>query len=115
MFVLLQAFKKGSKLTVDVSTAIVGLEENGELQRIHDKWFGSSQCDFTDSTESNHLGLASFWGIFLVTGLVSLTAVVFYFKLRILSFMKILTREIFLICKRLKCPTSINDIPLSNS
>ncbi|XP_057854605.2 glutamate receptor 3.4 isoform X1 [Cryptomeria japonica] len=74
------AFQKGSKLTVDVSTAILGLEENGELQQIHEKWFGSSACDSTDSTESNHLGLDSFWGLFLITGLVSLTSVILYFR-----------------------------------
>ncbi|KAH9311805.1 hypothetical protein KI387_026840, partial [Taxus chinensis] len=73
------AFEKGSKLAVDVSTAIVELEENGELQRIHDKWFGSSLCDSTDSTESNQLGLASFWGLFLITGLVSVACVILYF------------------------------------
>ncbi|GLJ11341.1 hypothetical protein SUGI_0153040 [Cryptomeria japonica] len=98
------AFQKGSKLTVDVSTAIVGLEENGELQQIHDKWFGSSQCDFTNSPESNQLGLASFWGLFLVVGLVSLTAVVFYFSSRILSFIKIST-DVICHLQKIKMPS----------
>ncbi|XP_059072638.1 glutamate receptor 3.3 isoform X2 [Cryptomeria japonica] len=82
------AFQKGSKLTVDVSSAILGLEENGELQRIHEKWFGSSPCDSTYSTESNQLGLDSFWGLFLVTGLVSVTSVIYYFKSHLFSLMK---------------------------
>ncbi|MCL7023811.1 hypothetical protein MKW94_000673, partial [Papaver nudicaule] len=38
------AFPRDSPLTVDMSTAILTLSENGDLQRIHDKWLSRSAC-----------------------------------------------------------------------
>ncbi|PNX85323.1 glutamate receptor-like protein, partial [Trifolium pratense] len=40
----LQAFPPDSPLAVDLSTAILELAENRDLQRIHDKWLLSSAC-----------------------------------------------------------------------
>eukprot|EP01018_Ginkgo_biloba_P003627 Gb_16317 [translate_table: standard] len=73
------AFSKGSQLAIDMSTAILTLSENGELQRIHDTWLTTSQCTSYLKMESEILGLTAFWGLFLITGLVSIFCVVVYY------------------------------------
>ncbi|KAL2522075.1 Glutamate receptor 3.3 [Forsythia ovata] len=73
------AFPRDSPLAVDLSTAILTLSENGDLQRISDKWLTKSLCT-TDNTEieSNRLQLSSFWGLFLICGIVCFLAFVIY-------------------------------------
>ncbi|CAA2955536.1 glutamate receptor [Olea europaea subsp. europaea] len=73
------AFPRDSPLTIDLSTAILTLSENGDLQRIHDKWVTKNLCT-TDDTEieSNRLHLRSFWGLFLICGIVCFLAFVIY-------------------------------------
>lgn len=63
-----------------MSTAILQLSENGDLQRIHDKWLKQSTCSF-DSTEleSDQLQLRSFWGLFLICGIACFIALLVYF------------------------------------
>ncbi|XP_077243561.1 glutamate receptor 3.7-like [Tasmannia lanceolata] len=77
------AFQKGSPLAIDMSIAIIRLSEMGELQKIHDKWFCEEICGTqnTHRSEPNQLNLRSFWGLFLVCGIVSFTAF-FMFLLR---------------------------------
>ncbi|XP_077246921.1 glutamate receptor 3.3 isoform X2 [Tasmannia lanceolata] len=63
------AFPRDSPLAVDLSTAILTLSENGDLQRIHDKWLTRSDCSSqTTDLESDQLHLKSFWGLFLICG-----------------------------------------------
>nr|6VE8_A Chain A, Glutamate receptor 3.2 [Arabidopsis thaliana]6VEA_A Chain A, Glutamate receptor 3.2 [Arabidopsis thaliana] len=38
------AFPRDSPLAIDMSTAILGLSETGQLQKIHDKWLSRSNC-----------------------------------------------------------------------
>lgn len=66
-------------MTIDLSTAILTLSENGDLQRLHDKWATKNLCT-TDDTEieSNRLHLRSFWGLFLICGIVCFLAFVIY-------------------------------------
>ncbi|KAI7728130.1 hypothetical protein M8C21_007125, partial [Ambrosia artemisiifolia] len=64
------AFQRDSPLALDLSTAILQLSENAELQRIHDKWLTSSSCSSVTETETNSLSLSSFWGLFLICGIV---------------------------------------------
>ncbi|KAJ4825501.1 hypothetical protein Tsubulata_035022 [Turnera subulata] len=74
------AFPRDSPLAIDISTAILELSENGDLQRIHDKWFMQSSCSSeTSELESDRLHLKSFWGLFLICGLVCLIALFIYF------------------------------------
>ncbi|KAL1370655.1 hypothetical protein AAHE18_01G076600 [Arachis hypogaea] len=40
--VMAHGFLRDSPLAIDVSTAILKLSENGDLQRIHDKWLTRS-------------------------------------------------------------------------
>ncbi|KAF2310246.1 hypothetical protein GH714_007398 [Hevea brasiliensis] len=70
----------GLPLAVDMSTAILALSENGDLQRIHDKWLMHSSCS-SDRTEieSDRLELKSFWGLFVICGLACFFALFIYF------------------------------------
>ncbi|MCO5569397.1 hypothetical protein L7F22_023109 [Adiantum nelumboides] len=72
------AFPKGSQLAIDISTAILELSENGELQQIHDLWLSGYACNSKVQVQSNELNLRGFWGLFLITGVVSLFCVVWY-------------------------------------
>ncbi|XP_010266233.1 PREDICTED: glutamate receptor 3.3-like isoform X2 [Nelumbo nucifera] len=81
------AFPRDSPIAVDMSTAILALSENGDLQRIHDKWLKRSACSLDDNElESNQLHLKSFWGLFLICGLACFVALFIYFFLMIRKF-----------------------------
>ncbi|XAR73672.1 hypothetical protein NMG60_11007721 [Bertholletia excelsa] len=81
------AFPRDSPLAVDMSTAILKLSENGELQRIHDKWLTRSACSYQGAKqEVDRLELKSFSGLFLVCGLACLIALLIYFVLVVRQF-----------------------------
>ncbi|KAJ4799712.1 Glutamate receptor [Rhynchospora pubera] len=83
------AFPRDSELAVDLSTAILKLSENGDLQRIHNKWFTRSTCSTqTDLLEANQLEFSSFSGLFLICGLACLLALVVYFVILLIQFYK---------------------------
>ncbi|XP_023523601.1 glutamate receptor 2.7-like [Cucurbita pepo subsp. pepo] len=70
-------FPKGSQLGRDVSNGILNIMENGVLQEIENKWFKSNiSSPDPNSLISTRLGLESFWGLFLLSGAVSLSAVI---------------------------------------
>ncbi|KAM7521333.1 hypothetical protein LguiB_020295 [Lonicera macranthoides] len=74
------AFPRDSPLAVDLSTAILTLSENGDLQRIHDKWMTRSSCSLESAEiESDRLHLKSFWGLFLICGAACFLALLIYF------------------------------------
>ncbi|KAH1143982.1 hypothetical protein GYH30_034280 [Glycine max] len=74
------AFQRDSPLAVDMSTAILQLSENGDLQKIHDKWLLKRDCSAPDSdADLNKLSLGSFWGLFLISGIACLLALVTFF------------------------------------
>ncbi|XAR73067.1 hypothetical protein NMG60_11019927 [Bertholletia excelsa] len=76
------AFARDSPLAVDMSTAILSLSENGDLQKIHDKWLKKKSCGSQSSqVESDQLSLNSFWGLFLVCGIACFLALLLYFCL----------------------------------
>lgn len=69
------AFHRDSPLAVDLSTAILQLSENGELQRMHDKWLTRNGCSILSTqVDENRLSLGSFWGLFLICGVASAVA-----------------------------------------
>eukprot|EP01018_Ginkgo_biloba_P026530 Gb_20613 [translate_table: standard] len=74
-------FPKGSPLVSDISRAVLNLSESKDMQRIRDQWFKISKSCNTEGSrvDSNRLNLKNFWGVFLITGSVSLLALVFYF------------------------------------
>lgn len=82
------AFPRGSPLAVDFSTAILKLQDNGDLQRIHDKWLTKSACRSQDTKLSvDRLKLRSFWGLFLLSGVACAFALILYFGLVVRQFM----------------------------
>ena len=85
--VLIKAFPRDSPLALDLSTAILTLSENGELQRIHDKWLSRKSCGSEGTTnESDELQLESFWGLFLICGTACFLALIIYFCLMLCQF-----------------------------
>ncbi|KAL1560782.1 glutamate receptor 3.4-like isoform X1 [Salvia divinorum] len=74
------AFQRDSPLAVDLSTTILQLSENGELQRIHDKWLPRERCStLEEPIDDARLSLMSFWGLFLICGVACIGALAFFF------------------------------------
>ncbi|KAJ3704043.1 hypothetical protein LUZ61_007748 [Rhynchospora tenuis] len=66
------AFGKGSPLVPDVSRAIVNITNGDDIIQIEKKWIGEQKCQNDgNNVESNSLSFLSFWGLFLMTGVVS--------------------------------------------
>nr|GMC62348.1 glutamate receptor 3.6-like [Ipomoea batatas] len=83
------AFPKDSPLAVDLSTVILKLSENGELQRIHDKWLLRSACTSQNTKlEVNRLELKSFSGLFFMCAFACLLALLVYVVMVIRQFMQ---------------------------
>ncbi|KAJ6346515.1 hypothetical protein OIU78_009027 [Salix suchowensis] len=74
------AFPRDSPLAIDMSTAILQLSENGDLQKIHDKWLRRKLCSSQDiGSSADQLQLQSFWGLFLICGIACSLALLIYF------------------------------------
>ncbi|KAK3437317.1 hypothetical protein EUGRSUZ_C01857 [Eucalyptus grandis] len=72
-------FPKGSPLVPFISQAILDVTE-GPMMKIENAWFPSeTNClNSTSSIPSNSLGLDSFWGLFLIAGVVAVLALLIY-------------------------------------
>ncbi|BFG39467.1 hypothetical protein CerSpe_257410 [Prunus speciosa] len=89
------AFARDSPLSVDMSTAILKLSDNGDLQRIHDKWLKSSACASQGSKlQVDRLQLKSFWGLFVLCGSACFLALIIYFINMLRQFSKHYTEEV---------------------
>lgn len=77
----MEGFPEGFPLAEDMSTAILGLSENGDLERIHRKWINHGGCSNaqTDEIETYRLDLKSFWGLFLICGTACVIALLAFF------------------------------------
>ncbi|XP_074294060.1 glutamate receptor 3.4-like [Silene latifolia] len=73
------AFQRDSPVAVDLSANLLKLSENGELQRIHDKWLSLKGCSNQFNVDDNRLSLQSFWGLFLICGIVCSLALGIFF------------------------------------
>lgn len=76
-------FPKHSPLVSDISNAVLNVTQGEEMKRIERKWFGeNSWCPVESSSiyDSNKLQFESFWGLFLITGLVSLLSMISFFS-----------------------------------
>ncbi|XP_024157638.1 glutamate receptor 1.4 [Rosa chinensis] len=74
-------FPKGSKLVHDISRQIEILREEGKLVQMEEDWFHSIKTDlmFDDTTsDPNPLNLHSFRGLFLVSGVSSVVALILF-------------------------------------
>ncbi|KAI4325401.1 hypothetical protein MLD38_030805 [Melastoma candidum] len=89
------AFPRDSPLSIDMSTAILKLSENGDLQRIHDKWLMSSACTSAGSNLLvDRLHFESFRGLFIVCGLACAVALLIYFLRILCQFREHCTNEV---------------------
>ncbi|XP_050387972.1 glutamate receptor 3.6-like [Argentina anserina] len=83
------AFSRDSPLAVDMSTALLKLSENGDLQRIHDKWLLKSTCTSQGANlEVDRLKLKSFSALFALCGGACLIALIIYFSMMCYHFTK---------------------------
>ncbi|KAJ0759419.1 hypothetical protein HanLR1_Chr04g0161131 [Helianthus annuus] len=75
-----QAFKRDSPLATTLSLSIMQLSENGKLQEIHEKWFCEKGCSSGVGLENepNQLQMSSFYGLYMICGIFSLTALVLF-------------------------------------
>ena len=90
-----QAFPRDSPLAVDMSTALLKLSENGDLQRIHDKWLLRRACSYQGAKmEVDRLQLKSFWGLFVICGLACLIALFVYFLKMVRQFSRHYSEEV---------------------
>ncbi|KAH6793341.1 hypothetical protein C2S52_003818, partial [Perilla frutescens var. hirtella] len=85
------AFQKGSPLAPDVSRAILQLKESREMEQISRKWFGEEDCGSRingTSVNSKGLNLDHFKGLFIISAVSSLSALlissfIFFYSNRI--------------------------------
>ncbi|CAK8535528.1 unnamed protein product [Lathyrus sativus] len=88
-------FQRDSPLAVDMSTAILQLSENGDLQKIHDKWISRHDCaaKVNDDVDSNKLSLSSFWGLFLICGIACFLSLIAFFVRVFCQYMKFIPED----------------------
>jgi glutamate receptor, ionotropic, plant len=74
-----------------MSTSILTLSENGELQKLHDMWLTrSAACSSEAKTEieANQLHFDSFKGLFLICGLACVLSLVVYLCIMIRQYIR---------------------------
>ncbi|XP_028807063.1 glutamate receptor 2.9-like [Neltuma alba] len=73
------AFPKGSLLIADISRAILNVTQGEKMKTIENKWLNGNKCpDSKALVSSNSLGLESFWGLFLIAGLASVSSLIIF-------------------------------------
>ena len=74
----MQVFPVGSPLVSDVSRAVLKVTEGEKMKNIENAWLGKqNNCiDSKNKVSSASLSLASFWGLFLIAGVASLSALI---------------------------------------
>ncbi|CAN6539557.1 unnamed protein product [Malus baccata var. baccata] len=87
-------FPKGSPLALDISRAILNVDEGDRMKMIENKWFNKeSSCPDPNSlVSSNSLSLESFWGLFVIAGLASTLALLIYAAMFLYEHKEILLR-----------------------
>ncbi|KAM1062441.1 hypothetical protein EV2_027526 [Malus domestica] len=89
------AFARDSPLAVDLSTAILKLSENGDLQRIYDKWLIRTPCASNGGKlQVDRLQLKSFKGLFIICGAACFLALAIYFCIMLRQFSRHYTEEL---------------------
>ncbi|KAK6274225.1 hypothetical protein POUND7_011308 [Theobroma cacao] len=74
------AFPRGSPLVADVSRAILNVTQGEKMNQIEEAWFKKeSSCSDTNTLVShNSLGVESFWGLFLIASVTSISALIIF-------------------------------------
>ncbi|KAJ6295294.1 hypothetical protein OIU78_023336 [Salix suchowensis] len=70
-------FPKGSPLVPKISMAILNMTEGGEMKEFQEKWF-DKQTICPNSGTSNSLSIKTFWGLFLISGIAALLALIIF-------------------------------------
>ncbi|KAJ6295296.1 hypothetical protein OIU78_023338 [Salix suchowensis] len=70
-------FPKGSPLVPEISIEILNIIEGDKMKEIQDKWFGK-QTGCPNSGTSNSLSIKTFWGLFLISGIAALLALIIF-------------------------------------
>ncbi|CAA2954770.1 glutamate receptor -like [Olea europaea subsp. europaea] len=75
-------FPIGSPLVPDISRAILNVTEGEKMTEIERTWFGEkTKCPDSNTSllsNTNSLGLESFWGLFLIAGIAAVSALIIY-------------------------------------
>ncbi|KAM3686050.1 hypothetical protein ACB098_11G170600 [Castanea mollissima] len=76
-------FPKGSPFVSDVSWAVLNVTEGEKMNEIEKAYFGDhSNCSSSNTqVSSGSLSLESFWGLFLIAGIASLSALIISFSM----------------------------------
>ncbi|KAL4653335.1 hypothetical protein ACB092_01G295300 [Castanea dentata] len=76
-------FPKGSPFVSDVSWAVLNVTEGEKMKEIEKAWFGDHRNCSSSNTQvsSGSLSLESFWGLFLIAGIASLSALIISFSM----------------------------------
>nr|POE92241.1 glutamate receptor 2.8 [Quercus suber] len=79
----MKVFPKGSPFLSDVSWAVLNVTEGEKMKEIEKAWFGDqSNCSSSNTqVSSGSLSLESFWGLFLIAGVASLSALIISFSM----------------------------------
>ncbi|KAM7513425.1 hypothetical protein LguiB_012300 [Lonicera macranthoides] len=72
------AFPRGSPFVSDISRAILNVTEGEEMMKIEKFWLGQNTICPDSSFSSNNLSLESFWGLFLMAFVASISTLVIY-------------------------------------
>ncbi|KAF5950621.1 hypothetical protein HYC85_012614 [Camellia sinensis] len=73
------AFRKGSPLVRNVSTAILHVIEEGKMSEIEKKWLLSDSCpDSSNTVSSSSLSVNSFKGLFVIVGVAASFALIIF-------------------------------------
>ncbi|EOY20467.1 Glutamate receptor, partial [Theobroma cacao] len=73
-------FPRGSPLVADVSRAILNVTQGEKMNQIEQAWFKKESSCFDTNTLVSHnsLGVESFWGLFLIAGVTSISALIIF-------------------------------------
>ncbi|KAF7830388.1 glutamate receptor 2.7-like [Senna tora] len=72
-------FPRGSPLVADISRAILNVTQGEKMKTIENGYFKNSNCPENDtSVSADNLSLESFWGLFLIAGVASISALCFF-------------------------------------
>ncbi|KAM7477579.1 hypothetical protein LguiA_025792 [Lonicera macranthoides] len=90
----LLVFPKSSPLVPDVSRAILHVTKGEKMEKIEKAWFGKqTNCrDPSTSVSSNSLRVNSFWGLFVIVGVVASFALIIFTSILVYENKNILMR-----------------------
>ncbi|KAK7311930.1 hypothetical protein RJT34_10407 [Clitoria ternatea] len=72
-------FPRGSPLVADISRAILNVTQGDKMKTIEEAWFNKNNCSETGTPiSSDNLSIDSFWGLFLIAGVASVSSLLIF-------------------------------------